>query len=109
MSTNIHVYADREVIVVKTGKMVVQTIIGYVWQTPSNVTREILNSADRLEAYTKWILDQSEDCDEPIYDVVTDEIVGTRKYNPGAEHIADLMQWINQAIDDGYNVRWEAW
>lgn len=48
MSTNIHVRATREVIVVKTGVSEIQSqICSMIWQTPTVVTKAIMACEDK--------------------------------------------------------------
>jgi hypothetical protein len=46
MSTNIHFIATREVQVVKTGVITIQEIKFDEWQTPTSVTRQIMECAE---------------------------------------------------------------
>ena len=114
MSTNIHFVACREILVVKTGKSDTQEIMFKQWQTPSSVTREIMSSEDRVEAYKAWILREcSEDQVEDVFaedDIFHDgEPIGKTIFNPGKEHIEAFDQWLLMCQLEGFEVAAEAW
>lgn len=108
MSMNLHVEAKRSVTVNKTGKGSVQVERFNLWQTPTNVTREILQSGDHLTAYINWVL---EDCmveTIPQYapeDIFCEgEIVGYIEHCAADEHVNELKEWINTMLDEGYEI-----
>lgn len=114
MSTNIHIRATREVVVVKTGRTDAQEISFPVWQTPTAVTMMIKASADPLEAYKNWILKEcSQDEEFPVYaddDIFGEgEPVGKEIYNAGKEHVEQFEQWLEMCREEGYTVVVEAW
>lgn len=114
MSTNIHFMAVREVMVVKTGVITTQEIKFYTWQTPTQVTREIMESADRIQAYKDWVLREwNRDEEVPVYaedDIFGDgEPVGKEIFNAGKEHIARFEEWLKICDKEGYTVVAEAW
>ena len=108
MSMNIYIDASREVTVNKTGKVSTQTITFSAWQTPTDVTYKILESADHKQAYIDYILLHSGDREMPVY--ADDDIfccngpIGTETYNSGKEHVAKLIEWITDAEEEGYEV-----
>lgn len=107
MSTNIHISAEREVLVTKTGKISTQSVNFDTWQTPSNVTHQIMKSEDKVQAYKDWVLSITQDVVEPVYGdyaLFYDEPIGTIIYNAGKEHVAKLDKWIRQANKEGYDV-----
>lgn len=114
MSTNIHFSATREIIVVKTGKRDTQQISFNEWQTPSEVTRQIMASPDREQAYKDWILRECSE-DQEMYVFAEDDIfcerdpVGKEFFNPGKEHIAAFDEWLQMCEEEGYTVTAEAW
>lgn len=114
MSTNIHIRATRDVVVVKTGRVDTQEISFPVWQTPTAVTMMIKASADPLEAYKNWILkERSQDEEIPVY--AEDDHFGegdpidTLTYNAGKEHVEQFEQWLEMCREEGYTVVVEAW
>lgn len=113
MSTNIHITATREVIVVKTGKRDYQTTYFEAWQTPTATTYAIMASPDRVQAYKDWALSMSEDREEDVYaedDIFEEgEPVGKVVVNYGKDHIAGLDDWIKNVEEAGYTIEFEAW
>ena len=114
MSTNIHFIATREVQVIKTGKINTQEIKFNEWQTPSDVTRKIMASADPVQAYKDWILTEcSIDVETDVF--AEDDIfqerdpIGKEVFNAGKEHVAEFEQWLNMCSEEGFEVRAEAW
>ncbi len=50
MSTNIHIFAEREIEVVKTGVRQTQHVdYNFAWQTPTKVTGSIMQATDRKQ------------------------------------------------------------
>ena len=113
MSTNIHISAEREVQVIKTGKVSKQTIYFGEGQTPTDVTYQIMAAEDKVQAYKDWVLSISEDVEEPVYaedDIFQeDEPIGTETYNSGKEHVAKLDAWLKEALEEGYDIEFYAW
>ena len=114
MSTNIHFIATREIKVVKTGKTTIQEIKFKEWQTPTRVTREIIGSADPIQAYKDYILREcSRDEEQLIY--AEDDIwgehepIGKTIYNDGKDHVAEFEEWLAMCEAEGYTVSAEAW
>lgn len=113
MSMNIHLHATREVQVVKTGKIVnQQTDFLYCWQTPTTVTRDILNATDPASAYCEWVLTQSVDCVEAVY--ADDDIfqegpeIGMNVINLAKDHVAGVQAWIKGVEAEGFDIVFEA-
>ena len=113
MSTNIHISAEREVQVIKTGKISKQKIYFSEWQTPTDVTYKIMAAEDKVQAYKDWVLSISEDVEQPVYaddDIFQeDEPIGTETYNSGKEHVVELDAWLKDALEEGYDIEFEAW
>jgi hypothetical protein len=113
MSINIHIIATREIKVVKTGKTEVQEISFSTYQTPTEVALRIKNTADPIQAYKDWVMEDSQDQVENVYadDDLFEERdpVGTVTFNPGRDHCQHLDTWIEQAQQQGYEIRVEAW
>lgn len=114
MSTNIHFSASREIKVIKTGKIETQTIYFDEWQTPTRVTREIMESANPMQAYKDWILRECSR-DEEILIYADDDIwnehepIGKEIYNDGKDHVARFEEWLAMCETEGYTVVAEAW
>lgn len=108
MSTNLHIQAVREIIVVKTGVKTTQTQSISVWQTPTSVTFELIKAVDPLEAYFEWVRSVSRDEEEEIFDL-DDELIGTVIVNRGELHITDLKDHIEELTRDGFDIQLEAW
>ena len=113
MSMNINFVATREIQVVKTGKIEVQTETADVWQTPTKVSYEIKAASDPVKAYFDWVLQQSQDEQVEVYaeDDVWCEgpVVGYKTYNPGKNHVNELGEWIRSVEEEGYTVKCEVW
>ena len=113
MSTNIHMYGIRDVQVVKTGKIEQQRHKISVWQTPTLDSYAIAKAADPVAAYIKWVEGRSYDQEEPVYaddDVFHEgEPIGSETFNPGKEHIADLLKIIAALKEEGYDIVVEVW
>lgn len=113
MSTNLHIVGTRQITVNKTGKCEQQRIHFDCWQTPTNVTREIMESHDHLKAYQEWVRSRSADRVEPVFD--SDDYfcerppIGTRIVNDGEDHIEELQEWITLNELLGYEITTEAW
>lgn len=113
MSMNILITAHRDVKVVKSGKITRQSITFNVWQTPTTVTYNILNSSNKAETYKNWIRAESAnmDLDENLFDeddnLEEREPIGKRIYNPGLHHIELFDEWLNMCDEEGYTVEFE--
>ncbi len=109
MSTNIHFEAIRDILVIKTNKIEKQSIKFDTWQTPSAVTRSILEAGDSISAYKDWVMSQStEDTEFDIFDdndIFEDgEPIGKGFFNVGKDHIALFNDWLNMCDENGYIV-----
>lgn len=108
MSMNIYFEAEREIIVVKTGNHEIQSLMISVWQTPTNVTREILSKDDHFKAYCDWIESISEDSEEDVYaeDDIFEERdpIGKKIVNYGKLHIIELKQKFESLEKQGYTI-----
>ena len=113
MSINIHFIATREVKVIKTGKINTQEISFNEWQTPSDVTRKIMASANPVQAYKDWILSVSNDRIVNIFaeDDIFEERgpIGKEVFNAGKEHIEKFDEWLQMCAEEDFDVRAEAW
>ena len=92
MSTNIHLQATREITVNKTGKVETQTIFFRdCWQTPTEVTKKLLENSNPAQAYFDMVKNISEDT---IY---------------STSHIKDVKKWIKGVELEGYVTEWVGW
>lgn len=110
MSTNLNIFAEREIEVVKTGARRTQHVT--YWQTPTEVTKKIMQATNRKQAYIDWVLSISEDEIVNTYeyeDVFCDNPIGTEVYNSGKEHIDDFIAWCNYMEKEGYEIKFESW
>lgn len=90
MSTNFHIFAVRDILVIKTNKKEQQYKNFKCFQTPTSVTWNLMKSKNPIEEYENWVLTASEDCFAEA-------------------HLLDLSEWIKVAEDEGYDILWEAW
>ena len=114
MSINIHFIATRKVKVIKTKRVFTQEIKFNEWQTPSEVTRKIMASADPIQAYKNWILtDCSIDVETDVFaedDIFQErEPIGKEVFNAGKEHIEKFDEWLKMCAEEGFEVRAESW
>lgn len=113
MSTNIHFAAEREIVVVKTGQKDIQRIyFDPVWQTPTQVTYEIMKG-DPIQGYKDYILERSRDEILEVYaedDYFEERApVGQQIYNVGKDHVARFDEWLAMCEAEGYTVIPEPW
>lgn len=112
MSMNLYIYAEREVRVVKTGRVSTQRIEFDTWQTPTVVTYKILNASDRAVAYMDWVKSESYDEQIPVY--AADDLYEEREpvrysvYNVGLDHLEGFKEWLTMVEEEGYNVIYSA-
>lgn len=111
MSMNIHIEATRDIQVIKTGKVVEQTIsFDGQWQTPTDVSYAIARSDDPLAEYSRWVMNRTAPVTFNVYaedDVFSErEPIGTQTYHPGEMHLSDLGLWIDGCIAEGYEIHW---
>ena len=117
MSMNVYITASRKITFKKNGQrsdgiQTVQTVNFDAWQTPTNVTYEIVKSADPRKAYINWILaKRSQDEEVLIYaedDIFEEQTpVGKKTYNPGKEHVEKFLEWIREVEEEGYTIKFE--
>ena len=113
MSTNIHIIASRSVMVVESGKVCKQHIKFETYQTPTVVTRKIMDASDKVGAYKDWVMSISENEDVNVYssyDILEEgSPIGTEVYNAGKDHLTRLDMWIEGAVKDCYNIEFLAY
>lgn len=104
MSMNVYFEAVRDITVNKTGEVTTQLVCYDVWQTPTNVTYEIVNSKNPVEAYCEWVRKISEDEEIEVLDD-NDVVVSRVIVNTGDGHIKDLLEWVEIMRNDSYEIR----
>lgn len=114
MSINIHVRATREIVVVKTGVNEIQSVAcSMIWQTPTKISNEIMNSDDKKHAYIEWVKSISTDEEIPIYaedDIFSErDPIGFEKVNSGLMHVEEFLSWCDIMENKGYNIEFEAY
>lgn len=112
MSMNILITATREVTFKKKkGEQGsgLHTTTFDAFQTPTEVTYEIVSSDNPVQAYIDWVLRECS-CDEklPIYaddDIFGEgEHIGFEIYNAGMEHVQSFRKWVEQVEEEGFVV-----
>lgn len=114
MSTNFHILAKISLMNPLTGKMHhIERNIDTVWQTPTVVTKQIMQSQDKLQAYKDWVLSVSRDEKRFVYaedDYLCEgDPVGKEVYNAGKEHLENLDEELKYLTGLGYEIYFEAW
>lgn len=108
MSTNLHVTGFRTVIVEKTGKKDIQTTSFDLYQTSSNVTREILNSDNPAQGYRDWVIADRYEEEELVY--AEDDIwgegepIGVKTVCYQDEHLKEFDEFIKDSEENGYEL-----
>lgn len=112
MSENLCLSARRAVTVNKTGAQSVQATGFELLQTPTHITMLILASDDRKAAYIAWVKSLVEfEVTEEIYasdDIFGENPIGIKTYNPNAEHLKELEDFLLRMDEGGYDVEWYA-
>lgn len=109
MSTNIYFEGTRQIKVIKTGKVENQTIyFKYGIQTPTDVTKKIMGSAEPFQAYRDYVLEICEDYESPIYaeddEFGLEDPIGVEIRNDGPEHVKRFNDWLKSVKEAGYDV-----
>ena len=114
MSMNVFIVAERDVSFKKKNGVQatdVQSIKFDAWQTPTDVTYSIVNSANPAQGYIDFIKSRERVVQEPVF--ATDDIFGERdpigfnEYNAAAEHIEEFQTWVASVEEQGYTVKFE--
>ena len=86
MSMNLYVERTRPATVIVKGKkkQIVDRSSFALWQTPTNITRAILRSGERAQAYIAWV--NSLDSDH------------------GDTHIAEFSDWIRESEEEDFSI-----
>ena len=80
MSINIEIIGKREVIVKKTKKEDVQTYPFNALQTPTEVTKKIMDSKDKIKSYREWA------------------------YSINPYHGSVFNKWVKRMHEEGYEI-----
>ena len=114
MSMNILIYGERRVSFKdKQGKRKTstQTIKFNAMQTPTKVTYNIMEQADKAAAYIEYIKRLSNPEQLAVY--AEDDVFGEGQpvkyihYDWTEEHINTFIEWIHTVEEDGYTVKFE--
>lgn len=84
------------------------------WQTPTEVTKNILNQKteeEKVTAYIEWASSVCEPYEEDVYDytAVPDEnldypVIGRQMVNPAQEHGEKLREFLKEVQEEGFIV-----
>lgn len=117
MSTNIHFFGTRKIKVISTGRVSTQQIVfDAVYQTPTRVTWDIMNTEPSVRpiTYKEWVLRECS-IDEELDVFAEDDIwcerepIGKQIYNEGKEHIKKFDAWLKMCEEEGFEVQTEAY
>ena len=86
MSMNLYVERTRPATVIVKGKkkQIVDRSSFDLWQTPTSITRAILSSGDRAQAYIDWV----DSCENEY----------------GDNHIAEFRDWIRESEEEDFTI-----
>ena len=86
MSMNLYVERTRPATVIVKGKkkQIVDRSSFNLWQTPTSITRAILRSGDRAQAYIDWVDSCNNDC--------------------GYDHISEFRDWIRDSEEEDFTI-----
>ena len=86
MSMNLYVERTRPATVIVKGKKkrIVDRSSFNLWQTPTSITRAILSSGDRAQAYIDWV----DSCENDY----------------GDEHISEFRDWIRESEEEDFTI-----
>lgn len=110
MSMNISIFAEADAVIIKTGKKVKVREEFPAYQTPTDVTRSIMKSDDKLEAYKSWVREGDYVVEEKVYakyDMFCDKPIGIERTDYGALHISKLKEFVKEYEEKGYEIRFE--
>lgn len=116
MSMNLYVEATRKATVKVKGerKIITDRVSFDLWQTPTEVTHQILSlpPVQQAETYIEWAKSVSEPYEDNVYDykVMPDEnweypVIGRVMVDPAEEHAAELRNWLKMCQDEDYTVK----
>ena len=116
MSMNLYVEGTRKATVKVKGKRktITDRVSFGLWQTPTEVTRQILSlpPVQQAEAYIEWAKSISEPYEDNVYDyeAMPDEnweypVIGRVMVDPAEEHAAQFRDWLKMCDDEDYTVK----
>ena len=116
MSMNLYVEATRKATVKVKGKhkIITDRVSFDLWQTPTEVTRQILSlvPVQQAEAYIEWTKSVSESYEDNVYDyeATPDEnwvfpVIGRVMIDPAEEHAVKFRDWLKMCDDEDYTVK----
>lgn len=100
MSINIVMTAIREVVSTATGRKSVQRVDIPVWQTPTDVTYQIIKSGNPAKAYAEWAKNLTGDEEIPIESDGDDPVY----FNAGRTHAAEFLLKVRNFKHDGFDI-----
>lgn len=112
MSSNIHFYATREIIPVKTGISEMQEIRLKTFQTNTEESRQIYSSKNPVKAYADWLKNRNWFEEETVFEITEDydEIpVGTILVNEGRKEAARFLLEVRDLRRRGFEIIAEVW
>ena len=116
MSMNLYVEGTRKATVKVKGKRktIVDRVSFGLWQTPTEVTLQILSlvPVQQAEAYIEWAKSASEPYEDNVYDyeAMPDEnweypVIGRKMVDPVEEHAMEFRDWLKMCEDEDYTVK----
>jgi len=109
MSKNIQFKATRLIQVVSSGEYETQSeFFEEIWQTPTDISYEIVSSDNDFKAYRDWVMSVSETVSEEVYapdDLFCEgPVIGYNLVNIGEQHINLFDGWINDMQNRGFTI-----
>jgi len=111
LSINLCLRGTREILVIKTSETEIQGIGFELEQTPSAVTRMIMESSDRKAAYIEFCREDEFIETVDVYDendVFNEDPIGFELVNRTEEHIQELEDFIELNETEGYEFEFYA-
>ncbi len=114
---NLKIFATRKVITMQNKESEQKIYFDELFQTPTSVTYDILNSDDILHAYKEWVYSLGyQDEINPLFKDYSDYIdycmtdddsnkIGTKISNIAIDHIDKLYTWIELCESEGYEIK----
>ena len=116
MSMNLYVEATRKATVKVKGKrkIITDRVSFDLWQTPTEVTCQILSliPVQQAEAYIEWAKSASEPYEDNVYDyeAIPNEnweypVIGRVMIDPAEEHATEFRDWLKMCENEDYTVK----